>query len=91
MAKDNSKKKQNQVSEPKANQNADTKTNKKSKESNQKDKKFCRYCKKNNHIIDDCFKLKNKNSQPKQVNKVNDNNSIVDNREDHTDFGAFNA
>ena len=82
--------KNNQVSDSKTNQASDTKSQQKPKESNSKQKKFCRYCKKTNHIIDDCFKLKNKTSQSKQVNKVEDNHSIVDSK-DHSDFGAFNA
>ena len=63
------------------NSNRDNKKNNRYRsKSRGKDKQFCRYCKKNNHVIDDCWKLHNKekrNGTYKPKNKSDGDDKVV--------------
>lgn len=53
------------------------------------EKLFCKYCKKTNHSIENCFKLKNKNNNLNQNNKFH-SNSKINNRSNNSNFNNSN-
>lgn len=58
--------------------------------SKSRDKKFCKYCKKTNHFIEDCYKVKNKekrNAAYQQKNKSAEGNASVVSGTDNIDSG----
>uniref|UniRef100_A0ACD5WKD8 Uncharacterized protein n=1 Tax=Avena sativa TaxID=4498 RepID=A0ACD5WKD8_AVESA len=58
--------------------------------------KFCRYCKKSNHVIDDCWKLQNKDKrngtyQPKDKDQGNGKAAVVSDSSDGECLAVFAA
>lgn len=71
--------------------NNNNKKNFNSKSNNQKKKKFCRYCKRDNHNIEDCFALKKKKEREQASNNNNNQSQPSTSSQSNVSFLVSNS